>query len=126
MLADKAENRHTVSRRMPIYAFMHLVVRGAFWPAASPGLERQNGGLNAPSGAGCFLTVRRACLACRWTSLNAPSGAGCFLTFSASASRQEVLGLNAPCGAGCFLTHQRAVVGCGCGVLMHLLVLGAF
>ena len=30
MLADKAENRHTVSRRMPIYAFMHLVVRGAF------------------------------------------------------------------------------------------------
>lgn len=30
MLADKAENRHAVSRRMPIYAFMHLVVRGAF------------------------------------------------------------------------------------------------
>ena len=29
-LADKAENRHAVSRRMPIYAFMHLLVRGAF------------------------------------------------------------------------------------------------
>lgn len=30
MLADKAENRYAVSRRMPIYAFMHLLVLGAF------------------------------------------------------------------------------------------------
>ena len=30
MLAGKAENRHAVSRRMPTYAFMHLVVLGAF------------------------------------------------------------------------------------------------
>ena len=30
MTADKGENRHVVSWRMPIYAFMHLVVLGAF------------------------------------------------------------------------------------------------
>lgn len=30
MAADKGENRHAVSRRMPIYAFMHLLVLGAF------------------------------------------------------------------------------------------------
>ena len=30
MTADKDENRHAVSRRMPMYAFMHLVVLGAF------------------------------------------------------------------------------------------------
>ena len=31
MLADKGKNRHAVSQRMPTYAFMHLVVLGAFW-----------------------------------------------------------------------------------------------
>ena len=31
MLADKGEDRHAVSRHMPIYAFMHLLVLGAFW-----------------------------------------------------------------------------------------------
>lgn len=30
MLADKGKNRHAVSRRMPIYAFMHLLVLNAF------------------------------------------------------------------------------------------------
>ena len=108
--------------------------------------------LHAPCGAGCFLTVRRACLACRWTSLNAPSGAGCFLTKHSytrhwSASRS----LNAPSGAGCFLTSGfeepsdailclNAPSGAGCfltrdgglrvtdlhPVLTHLLVLGTF
>ena len=31
MLAGKGEDRHAVSRRAPIYAFMHLLVLGAFW-----------------------------------------------------------------------------------------------
>ena len=31
MLADKGEDRHAVSRHVPIYAFMHLLVLGAFW-----------------------------------------------------------------------------------------------
>ena len=46
-------------------------------------------------------------------SLNAPSGAGCFLTFP-DFSTQVVTeeSLNAPSGAGCFLTrsHAQAVV----------------
>ena len=29
-LADKGEDRHAVSRHVPIYAFMHLLVLGAF------------------------------------------------------------------------------------------------
>ena len=32
MLADKGEDRRAVSRRMPICAFMHLLVLGAFCP----------------------------------------------------------------------------------------------
>ena len=36
--------------------------------------------LNAPSGAGCFLTAYSFHDTRRWTGLNAPSGAGCFLT----------------------------------------------
>lgn len=30
MLADKGEDRHAVSRHVPTYAFMHLLVQGAF------------------------------------------------------------------------------------------------
>ena len=30
MLAGKGEDRHAISRHMPIYAFMHLLVLGAF------------------------------------------------------------------------------------------------
>ena len=37
-------------------------------------------GLNAPSGAGCFLTGIGALMASAASGLNAPSGAGCFLT----------------------------------------------
>ena len=37
--------------------------------------------LNAPSGAGCFLTIRRRVISLAvGYRLNAPSGAGCFLT----------------------------------------------
>ena len=60
-------------------------------------------GLNAPSGAGCFLTRRQARRVCTQLSLNAPSGAGCFLTLEVKGERHEY-------------AH----------VLMHLLVLGAF
>ena len=43
-------------------------------------MQRRNNGLNAPSGAGCFLTDWGP-LGCRSeVRLNAPSGAGCFLT----------------------------------------------
>jgi len=38
--------------------------------------------LNAPSGAGCFLTRSSIMDAYNITRLNAPSGAGCFLTLS--------------------------------------------
>ena len=80
---------------------MHLLVRGAFC--------RQD------SSASTVL------------SLNAPSGAGCFLTLMAIRSVPEIEGLNAPSGAGCFLTRTGYRIGhprdC---VLMHLLVLGAF
>ena len=59
-------------------------------------------------------------------SLNAPSGAGCFLTGQTHVQRYR-LRLNAPSGAGCFLTiafegYMQEVKE----VLMHLLVLGAF
>ena len=36
--------------------------------------------------------------------LNAPSGAGCFLTYRVDSGRLFGDGLNAPSGAGCFLT----------------------
>ena len=61
-------------------------------------------------------------------SLNAPSGAGCFLTSTGLCSlRTGTWSLNAPCGAGCFLARPppRQVRGMQ-NVLMHLLVLGAF
>lgn len=31
MLSDKGEDRHAVFRHVPIYAFIHLLVLGAFW-----------------------------------------------------------------------------------------------
>ena len=37
-------------------------------------------GLNAPCGAGCFLTAILGCRRYLHIGLNAPSGAGCFLT----------------------------------------------
>ena len=40
MLADKGEDRHVVSRHVPIYAFIHLLVLGAFWrEGAGHGLQ---------------------------------------------------------------------------------------
>ena len=58
--------------------------------------------------------------------LNAPSGAGCFLTGKSGEWLNEHSRLNAPSGAGCFLTAHQTVLGRRDGVLMHLLVLGAF
>ena len=40
-------------------------------------------------------------------SLNAPSGAGCFLTRDADAEARRTESLNAPCGVGCALTWPR-------------------
>ena len=115
-------------------------------------MQRRNNGLNAPSGAGCFLTDWGP-LGCRSeVRLNAPSGAGCFLTPKLRRRGGEYLSLNASSGAGCFLTlagccsclggctSLNAPSGAGCFltklerllndipdlVLMHLLVLGAF
>ena len=56
MLADKGEDRHAVSRHMPKYAFMHLLVLGAFRPSLGCSWCCSRWSLNAPSGAGCFLT----------------------------------------------------------------------
>ena len=66
--------------------------------------------------------------ATRGSGLNAPSGAGCFLTERcADRILHQALGLNAPSGAGCFLTHPCPPSGNVLPrVLMHLLVLGAF
>ena len=82
--------------------------------------------LNAPSGAGCFLTGE---VNTSWLvkfGLNAPSGAGCFLTPRTSPGQHAPFRLNAPSGAGCFLTPALAGLAIQFNVLMHLLVLGAF
>ena len=102
--------------------------------------------------AGCLLTCMGPLRQLFSTCLNAPSGAGCFLTFhsqSFCAVRDYVLmhllvlgafwpwtggalsgssyRLNAPSGAGGFLTVQGPPGQPASGdVLMHLLVLGAF
>mgnify|MGYP001693139616 CR=1 len=103
---------------------MHLLVLGAFWQPKAPRWGRSVG-LNAPSGAGCFLTTTPTPEPTPTDSLNAPSGAGCFLTFvSRDGSRHAEL--NAPSGAGCFLTVDNRGWSGSCQVLMHLLVLGAF
>ena len=62
------------------------------------------------------------------TSLNAPSGAGCFLTCARDGyTGTKTCRLNAPSGAGCFLTENERDFTQDAGiVLMHLLVLGAF
>ena len=75
-------------------------------PVPTPKTET---GLNAPSGAGCFLTLEMGSVSSSWTCLNAPSGAGCFLTGSGSTPETPRPGLNAPSGAGCFLTLR---LGC--------------
>ena len=59
-------------------------------------------------------------------SLNAPSGAGCFLTTASSPTEPPSHSLNAPSGAGCFLTRVTWKFVPRITVLMHLLVLGAF
>ena len=59
--------------------------------------------------------------------LNAPSGAGCFLTDKTGYSLPFLFRLNAPSGAGCFLTRYVVPETLAYwAVLMHLLVLGAF
>ena len=61
------------------------------------------------------------------SSLNAPSGAGCFLTINGkSFVLIKSFSLNAPCGAECFLTTTSMRSCLRSRVLMHLLVLGAF
>ena len=45
--------------------------------------------LNAPSGAGCFLTLRKIYPPHKEKRLNAPSGAGCFLTGSRAGRGRE-------------------------------------
>ena len=40
-------------------------------------------------------------------SLNAPSGAGCFLTLPTPTGGSVARCLNAPSGAGCFLTENK-------------------
>ena len=58
--------------------------------------------------------------------LNAPSGAGCFLTYQEQVQTGLYMSLNAPSGAGCFLTRRASRVRRRFAkVLMHLLVLGA-
>ena len=90
--------------------------------------QQQNVGLNAPSGAGCFLTCPLRTGTVKVIGLNAPCGAGCFLTRRTRLVEDVHEGrLNAPCGAGCFLPPfdpnpdpwEKIV-------LMHLLVLGTF
>ena len=83
---------------------MHLLVLGAFGPSTPPMSPTPPRSLNAPSGAGCFLTHSdNVMIDVVKTCLNAPSGAGCFLT------------------QGKLLQDQLKG-----NVLMHLLVLGAF
>ena len=60
--------------------------------------------LNAPSGAGCFLTWTSLSTGAIVSGLNAPSGAGCFLTTDCGTTAAQHASLNAPSGAGCFLT----------------------
>ena len=62
--------------------------------------------LNAPSGAGFFLTMHGTAVPCVVKRLNAPSGAGCFLTLVTWTRGRSCLSLNAPSGAGCFLTYS--------------------
>ena len=103
---------------------MHLLVLGAFCHNPGASVSQGHVGLNAPCGAGCFLTLRAMGGTRRSQSLNAPSGAGCFLT-SPTLPTGTGVSLNAPCGAGCFLAlstpdyttgHYRlnAPSGAGC------------
>ena len=96
--------------------------RGTVSAAALDGV-----GLNAPSGAGYFLISQQRSGDNVPTGLNAPSGAGCFLTLPYSIYQLLWRGLNAPSGAGGLLPRASGPVpGVHPGVLMHLLVLGAF
>ena len=74
------------------------------WSPPSP----VQAGLNAPYGAGYFLTDYGESLLARGSiRLNAPSGAGYFLTLNWNGSTQAYIScLNAPSGAGCFLTQE--------------------
>jgi len=58
--------------------------------------------------------------------LNAPSGAGCFLTKEATRGQPEQFRLNAPSGAECFLVMNASISGYFGIVLMHFVVLDAF
>ena len=62
---------------------MHLVVLGAFWLGFASQGENYIYGLNAPSGAGCFLAR---------SALSTPG--------------LMLLCLNVPCGAECFRTDE--------------------
>ena len=62
---------------------MHLVVLGAFWLGFASQGENYILGLNAPSGAGCFLAR---------SALSTPG--------------LMLLCLNVPCGAECFRTDE--------------------
>ena len=94
-------------RKLPPEAvLMHLLVLGlSDVSLASPRGTRRS--LNAPSGAGCFLTKTISPDMSSNPRLNAPSGAGCFLTPEDRGPRYRGRScLNAPSGAGCFLVHE--------------------
>ena len=83
--------------------------------------------LNAPCGAGCFLTTVGSRSSSRPAGLNAPSGPGCFLTQARHGSIRGRRSLNVPCGAGCFLTRtsgtppslsSRLNAPCGAGCFL--------
>ena len=59
---------------------MHLVVLGGFLTQIETVAHGNYARLNAPCGAGCFLTCGRGGRSGGASRLNAPSGAGCFLT----------------------------------------------
>ena len=61
-------------------------------------------GLNAPTGAWCFLTGWPDGRPRQAVRLNAPTGAWCFLTEGAAQVALCLYGLNAPTGAWCSLT----------------------
>ena len=59
---------------------MHLLVLGTFWLEKMIADLETRIGLNAASGAGCFLTGGPSRTGGSQGSLNAPCGAGCYLT----------------------------------------------
>ena len=82
--------------------------------------------LNAPCGAGCFLTRPPGRVAVLHVVLMHLVVLGAFWHDPTARTLSDD-GLNAPSGAGCFLTGRAPGGGqADTQVVMHLLVLGAF